>query len=345
NLRFIELSLHVDRNTLLALMTHLPTVLHDLALDIGIHEQDPPLHPTGFNINTDTTTPMQLQRLDLRGSFIDHEGVLIPLLRRSPLLEHVDIKRSYEMAVGEGIIQALIEHCPNLQSFNKRENATVNTILLGTVCTLLEAYPNGLRSFKAMHTYGCSITPPGLRDRGALISSLLKYSACTIEVLVLEGNMGRWIDGIVSVMKECPNLKVLRIDRDSIPLEDLIDESRQEAATSKILKPTISGSTKPLSCSPPPPHPPALPPWVCTKLEELFLGTITIKCISNFQNQLHPQQAEANEVVISAVRKIGILWMALKSLKSLNVAGIIWGSDLYWLQTTMSCRSRDLCLT
>ncbi|KAF9974842.1 hypothetical protein BGZ65_008539, partial [Modicella reniformis] len=184
--------------------------------------------PSCTPLTSTSTTLMQLQRLNLRGSFIYHEGVLIPLLRRSPLLEHVDIARYYHMAVGEGIIQALIKHCPNLQSFHDLESWNVNTISPKTVGTLLEGYRNGLRSLKSKYTYDFSIFHLGLWDQGALTRSLMEYSACTIEVLVLKGNMR-----LYKLRRECPNLKVVRIESGEIYPVDLIHESSWKATISE----------------------------------------------------------------------------------------------------------------
>ncbi|KAF9986721.1 hypothetical protein BGZ65_006514, partial [Modicella reniformis] len=110
-LRFIRLkNLRADATTFEALLMHLPTVVQELDFDIDIEERHVSLPPPDFYVNTNTVTPMQLLRLNLQGSLVDHESLLISLLRRSPLLEHIKIVRLYGMALGGVIIQALIEH-------------------------------------------------------------------------------------------------------------------------------------------------------------------------------------------------------------------------------------------
>ncbi|KAF9986722.1 hypothetical protein BGZ65_006515 [Modicella reniformis] len=332
SLRFIRLkNLCLDAITFEALITHLPIVLQTLDLDIDIEEQHPSIHSIAFDINTNITTPMQLQRLDLHGSLVNHEVLLLPLLRRSPLLEHI---KSCGMARGEGIIRALIEHCPNLQSFHDHDSQDSITMSIGTVCTLLEAYPTGMRSL-TLRYIDHFIHSTSL-NQGALTRSLLKYSAYTIDVLVLVGNMGYYIDDIASVLEQCPNLRVLRVARNNISLDDLVHESSWKAATSEVLEPTISGSKEPLPCSPP--HSLALLPWVCTKLEELSLNIGKPGCRYGFPRQQYQRQAEINarnELAIPIVRQVGLLWNALNSLKSLKALSLIWESDLRMVIHTM----------
>ncbi|KAF9986200.1 hypothetical protein BGZ65_008519 [Modicella reniformis] len=333
----------MNATSLKALVTHLPSGLQDLDLDIDIVAM---YDGTRLNINTDTTTPMQLQRLDLHRSLIRHKDLLIPLLKRSPLLKHFETSW-----LGSSIFywRILSEHCPNLQSFQTDVGPTpYKNSTLTTVCNLLEAYPNGLRSF--IFDYPSCYVDDGVNpgDRGALTRSLLKYSTNTIEVLELSGNIGQWISYIAYVLQKCPNLKVLRIKGTSIPLGDLVHESSWKAASSMILKPTTSGSKKPMPSSPPL----ALPPWVCTtKLEELSLDIDNPACIwvvGRLQRQRHMREpkidTEVDEFVIRTIRQVGVLWKALKLFKSLKTLSLTWDSTVDLVINTMSFERGTLYL-
>ncbi|KAF9963192.1 hypothetical protein BGZ65_005287 [Modicella reniformis] len=317
----------------MALLNHIPRTLQDMEFDVHIDRNQSQAHIATSTITStiplQLSHPTRLRRLSFNTSLMNCEDLLlISLLKQSPLLEHLKLPRIDEIAFVDGVIPTLIGHCPKLQSFH---------INLGSidwfhnVCILLEAYPNGLRYL----TVSCSwyYNPnPVESSAGALVKALLKYSTNTIEVLDLSGTMGNWIEGVASVLEQCPNLRVLSIRGSFLSLDDIIHATSWKMT---VLEPTLSGSREP-SCL-------VLSPWACTKLEELRLYIekpqfTYLMFVLRQQRRNLGQETNSmfEELVISIILQVGVLWKKLKSVRSLKTQSILWDPDMILAIQTMS---------
>ncbi|KAF9982641.1 hypothetical protein BGZ65_002631 [Modicella reniformis] len=327
----------------MAILSHLPKNLQELELDIDMYYDDDheQIHTTTTTTSTTTTTtstttttttttplqltqPTALRRFVFCESLTNYEDIfLIPLLKGSPWLEDLNLSSVRESTFGE-IVTALTKTCPRLQSFTHEFR---NSDLLRNIITLMEVYPNGLRYLDLTSAWYYTVNSNSTdSDSGALVKALLRYSAKTIEVIKLRGQMRHWIKGITSVLEQCPNLKELHVYGDYLPLDDIVGQT-----TWKTRSIWESESTNKSSL---------LLPWVCKQLEALSLFIDKPQSASiDFSPQSYKQDQETNDMIeelaLSTVLQVGVLWKTLKSLKSLKALSLNWDQPVYHTIGTM----------
>ncbi|KAF9986199.1 hypothetical protein BGZ65_008518 [Modicella reniformis] len=240
----IRIDLLLDLTTYMKLLSHLPRSLQELELDIGADIPYSEAYAT--TIPLQLSQPTNLRRLSFMQSLENYEDLLlIPLLKQSPLLEYLVLPQVLELEFASGIIPALIGHCPNLQSFQHRSGG--GDEWFESVCTLLEAYPNGLRRLALNYSWypwypGPSSEGP---NSGALVRALLKHSTNTIEDLELRGHVDNWGKGIISLLERCPNLRKLRVRGTYQSLDDIVRQSSWRAVSPRTTDSIALGFSKP----------------------------------------------------------------------------------------------------
>ncbi|KAF9352596.1 hypothetical protein BGX34_012070 [Mortierella sp. NVP85] len=362
-LKRISINLQMYLHAVMALLTHLPSTLQELELDLDIYcdhvlaaqQQQQQITTTTSTTNTMTTTttlPLQLphttrlRRLVYRESLVDYEHIiLIPLLKQCPLLEELDFGFVSEGAFSE-IVTTLTGYCPRLQSFTHEFR---NSDLLRTVNILLEASLHGLRALHLTSAWFYTVDNSSVEaDTGALVKALLKYSAHTIEVISLSGQMRHWIKGMNAVLEQCPNLKELHVLGDYIHLDDIVQQTRWE--TRSLWGPPASGAsssaaaaaagTTTTTTTTPESSNGLLLPWACKKLESLSLFLYKPQSTAiDFSVQPHERDQETNDMIeelaLTTVLQVGVLWKTLKSLKSLKTLSLNWDQPVYQTIGTM----------
>lgn len=325
-LKRIYINLHLYLKTVMALLAHLPRTLQDLELDLEMYYDHGEVHTTP---PLQLTQPTLLRRFIHRESLVNYEDIfLIPLLKQCPLLEEVHLGYVTESTFSE-IVSALSENCPRLQSFTHEFR---NSDLIRTVNTLLDAYPNGLRSINLTSAWYYTVDSSSVEsDTGALIRALLKYSANTLEIVSLTGQMRHWIKGINILLEQCPNLKELHVLGDYIHLDEIVQQTNWETRSLWDLPEPASTRSRESSL---------LLPWVCKKLEALSLFIYKPQSTSvDFGVQPHERDQETNDMIeelaLSTVLQVGVLWKTLKSLKSLKTLSLNWDQPVYQTIGTM----------
>ncbi|KAF9114646.1 hypothetical protein BGX27_010223 [Mortierella sp. AM989] len=287
-LEYIKIKVRA-REQILKILESLPASTQDLELyaeDFDDHD---------FIQDFTTIQAQSVRKLSVRGTIIWHIGTILPLF---PLLENVVLSVP-DGGIEDQVISALTAHCPKIHSIQILDFCYL-------ISTLVDAYPNGLRSFHA----------PLLLDHGGdalVMKALLRHSVNTLETLHMSCYFPRISAEIGVLLRSCPNLKVVELKFGSpgikktkgMALRDLLYEKDSTNYPSR----TSLGSAMMATTH-------KHTPWACRNLEELHLS------ISDTSGPIGKVPLE--EKKIWTARQIGLLYQELRSLKRLTNLHLNW---------------------
>ncbi|KAG0215223.1 hypothetical protein B0O80DRAFT_474694 [Mortierella sp. GBAus27b] len=319
SLREISISLVVRLGFFRDLLINLPKSLQRLDLSVHFDRHGQLDHvPSPIQLSQ----PTQLRYISFPVLPNNTEdALLIPVLKQSPLLEHIVIRQVAAPVFENGVIPALVGHCPNLHSF--QHDFGSYEWLTGFI-KLLEAYPNGMRRVVLNHRwyfYQMDIAVP--ESNKALTKALLAHSINTLESLELVGTMDGWVD-CIAILEQCPNLKEVQVDC-PLSLDDLVRQPLIGMPRS------WTGDSMNLDWTETLQAPPALP-WACTKLERIWMNIGKPGETYSGGVDLLPQCFRTDDLIedfaTATILQIGILLSTLRSLKCLKHKQIYWNRNV-----------------
>ncbi|KAI8600531.1 hypothetical protein EDD21DRAFT_131365 [Dissophora ornata] len=310
SLRSISINLRFELLGIVAFLQHCPAHLEELEIYLDVY------YESEAEARLELRRPTLLRRLILHGGLFSFaHDLLVPLLEKCPLLEELKSPRITVEAHRE-LVATTIKHCPNLLSF---EHDSGYCVPIAVPLPLLKAYPHGLRkvslNISSSHLGGHTTSPR------TLVHALLAHCTDSLEVLSLRGMTDCWHVGIHTVLEQCPNLRELDIQCQTLALDDIARDVNLETipawATASIVQGLAEATT--------------MLPWVCSKLESvtLFIEQST----HDNSTILAPQKPHQTvELTADATRRtaiqVGLLYNTLRSLKSLKKVSFVWDWSL-----------------
>ncbi|KAF8985065.1 hypothetical protein BGZ46_006027 [Entomortierella lignicola] len=278
------------RDRIPKILENLPASLQELELDTEDYDELDSIQ------EMTTTGAAHLRQLCIRGSIAWLTPTILALFQ---MLEDVTLT-VLDRVLEEQIKSALITHCPKINSMCFLDE-------LDSVSTLISAYPKGLRSLQTK-------SPLKYNDSILTMTCLLNHSMSTLETLRLDCHLWRVSPQVGTILRSCPNLKVLELKFRSsskgkgVALRDILfDKNSASYPFGSSLYTPNSTTTK---------YIPNHTSWACRNLEELRLT------ISDTSGPLWDLPFEEKQ--IWTARLIGQLYQELRSLERLTNLNLNW---------------------